>query len=132
MGRTKSDFLTQRERIIMDELWQRGPQSAKDIQEQLNKNKDEAEKYAITTIQTMCKILLDKGYASFEKKGRSFIYSAKLSKNEARRIALKSMIKQFFGGSSLSLAQHLLDEDQINLDDLTAIKDELNNSKVKK
>ena len=109
MGRVKSDFLTQSERIIMEVLWEFGALSVKAINEKLNEGKSKSEQHAYTTIQTMCKILAEKDYAGFEKQGRAFIYTAKISKNDARKTVLKSMLQQFFGGSSLSLAQHLLD-----------------------
>ena len=129
MARIKSDFLTPSERMIMDVLWDEGSLSAKAVHEILNKNKDKSEHHAYTTIQTMCKILAQKNYASIEKQGRAFIYTAEVTKDDARKTVLKSMLQQFFGGSSKSLAQHLLDENEINLEDLEDIKKDLKNKK---
>ena len=129
MARTKSDFLTPSERMIMDVLWDKGSLSAKAIHEYLNEDRDESEQHAYTTIQTMCKILAQKDYASFEKQGRAFIYTAVVTKDDARKTVLKSMLQQFFGGSSKSLAQHLLDENEIDFADLEDIKKDLKNKK---
>ncbi|BCE00121.1 BlaI/MecI/CopY family transcriptional regulator [Marinicellulosiphila megalodicopiae] len=129
MARTKSDFLTPSERMIMDVLWEHGALSTKAIHERLNEERDDSDQHAYTTIQTMCKILAQKEYAIAEKQGRAFIYSAVVSKDDARKTVLKSMLQQFFGGSSKSLAQHLLNENEINFDDLEDIKKELKNKK---
>ena len=115
--------------MVMDKLWEHGPLSVRDITELLNKGEPKVNQHAYTTIQTMCKILTQKEYTSYEKQSRSFIYTALISKHDARKTVLKSMLQQFFGGSSLSLAQHLLDENDIDFDDLERIKKELNNKK---
>jgi BlaI family penicillinase repressor len=40
---------------------------------------------AYTTVQTMCKILVEKGYADFHKEGKAFIYTPKLPKNKLEK-----------------------------------------------
>ncbi|MCJ8311990.1 MAG: BlaI/MecI/CopY family transcriptional regulator [Saccharospirillaceae bacterium] len=131
MSRTKSDFLTQSGRMIMDVLWRHGVLSVKEITAFLNVDKNEDKQHVYTTIQTMCKILTQKEYVSFEKKSRAFIYKVLITKQDARKTVLKSMLQQFFGGSSLSLAQHLLDENEIDFDDLENIKQDIINKKNK-
>ncbi len=65
---------------------------------------------AYTTVQTLCRILLDKGHVQAEKQGKAFIYQATTVQQEARSQALFSLLKKFFGGSPDLLAQHLLQE----------------------
>jgi len=76
-------------------------------------------------VQTMCKILAEKGYADFHKEGKAFIYTPKMSQNEARKGALTSLLNKFFGGSPEVLAQHLMQETDIELDDLAALQKEI-------
>ena len=94
MARKKSEQLTDVEQSIMEVLWLKGEASVKDIEHILSKDK----KTAYTTVQTMCKILAEKGYAEFRKEGRAFIYSPKISQREARQGALSSLLNRFFGG----------------------------------
>ena len=73
----------------------------------------------------MCKILEEKGYADYRKEGRAFIYRAKISQKEARQGALTSLLNRFFGSSPELLAQHLMEEYNINLDDLQSLQDQI-------
>ncbi len=124
MVRPKSSALTDAERQIMAVIWKLGQVSVREIADELNKKKP----VAYTTVQTMCKILVDKGVATYRKEGRAFIYSAKISQSEARAQALKSLVNQFFGGSSVSLAQHLISEKDIDLNDLQELQRKINES----
>ena len=121
MARKKSEQLTDGEQSIMEILWKKGSCSVKDIAEALSKDKPTA----YTTVQTMCKILADKGYADFKKDGRAFIYRAKMTQTEAREGALSALLNKFFGSSPELLAQHLMQETDIELDDLKALQDKI-------
>ncbi len=118
MARKKSTELTSGEQSIMTLLWQHGELSVKDITAQLNQEKDTA----YTTVQTMCKILVEKGYAEYRKESRAYIYRPKISEKDARKGALSSLLDRFFGSSPELLAQHLLQETDIELKDLEAIQ----------
>jgi predicted transcriptional regulator len=121
VARKKSEQLTDVEQSIMEVLWLKGEASVKDIEHILSKDK----KTAYTTVQTMCKILAEKGYAEFRKEGRAFIYSPKISQREARQGALSSLLNRFFGSSPELLAQHLMEETDIELDDLKDLQEKI-------
>jgi predicted transcriptional regulator len=125
MSRKKSSQLTDSEQSIMQILWQRGEASVREITNVLSEEKATA----YTTVQTMCKILADKGYADFYKQGKAFIYSPKITQTDARRGALTSLLNKFFGGSPEILAQHLMQETDINLDDLQALQKQIDQMK---
>lgn len=125
MAREKSKQLTAVERRIMNILWTRGPSSVREIAAALSEEKPTA----YTSAQTMCKILAEKGYASFSKAGRAFIYKAEVSKNEAQRGALKTMLDQFFGGSPQVLAQHMMQENDLSSADLDELQKLIDQSK---
>lgn len=124
MARKKSAQLTDGEQSIMEILWAQGECSVKDIADKLSVDKPTA----YTTVQTMCKILADKDYASFKKEGRAFIYSAKMTQKEARNGALSALLTRFFGSSPELLAQHLMQETDIELDDLEALQKQIDRS----
>jgi len=121
MARKKSDQLTDGEQNIMEILWEKGALPVKDIAEALSQDKP----VAYTTAQTMCKILVEKGYANFRKEGRAFIYSAKLTQTQARQGALSALLNRFFGSSPELLAQHLIQETDIELKDLKNLQDKI-------
>lgn len=125
MARKRSEQLTDGEQSIMTLLWEHGELTVKEIAEKLSEHKT----VAYTTAQTMCKILAEKGYAEAKKEGRAFVYSAKLTQNEARQGALTALLNRFFGNSPELLAQHLIEETDIELKDLKALQKKINQSK---
>ena len=121
MARKKSTQLTDSEQSIMQILWQKEQASVREIADILSEEKTTA----YTTVQTMCKILADKGYADFHKEGKAFIYTPKITQKDARKGALTSLLNKFFGGSPEVLAQHLMEETDIELDDLSALQKQI-------
>ncbi|MFT4653784.1 MAG: BlaI family penicillinase repressor [Patiriisocius sp.] len=127
MARSKSTQLTDAEKSIMEVLWNKGEASVRDIANVLSEDK----RSAYTTVQTLCKILAEKGYADFRKEGKAFIYRPKITQKEARQSALTAMLNKFFGGSPKVLAQHLMQETDIDLDDLEALQRQIDESDKK-
>lgn len=125
MARKKSTQLTDAEQAIMQILWARGELSVKAIAEALSEQRPTA----YTTAQTMCKILVEKGYAESRKDGRAFLYQAKMTEQQARSGALSALLNKFFGNSPALLAQHLIKETDIDLQDLEALQDKINKAK---
>jgi len=118
MARKKSTQLTDGEQSIMEVLWQNNEASVREITDALSKQKPTA----YTTVQTLCKILVEKGYADFRREGKAFIYVPKMTQKEARQSAVTSMLNKFFGGSPEVLAQHLMQETDIDLQDLEELQ----------
>jgi predicted transcriptional regulator len=121
MARPKSKSLTDTEQSIMQVLWRDGEASVKEITAELSKTKPTA----YTTMQTMCKILAEKGYADFRKDGRAFLYSAKLTEKEAQQSAISTLLNRFFGGSSQLLTQHLMEESDVDLNALQELQEKI-------
>ena len=126
MARSKSNQLTDGEQSIMEVLWKNGQASVREITDALSIEKQTA----YTTVQTLCKILAEKGYADFRKEGKAFIYVPKITQKEARQSALTSMLNKFFGGSPKVLAQHLMQETDIDIDDLETLQRQIDESQI--
>ncbi len=106
MARQKSTELTSAEQKIMQLLWQQGAMTVRAICDVLNQE----QAVAYTTVQTLCRILHDKGHVRCEKQGKAFVYQALTVQQEARSQALTALLKKFFGGSPALLAQHLISD----------------------
>lgn len=119
MARPKSTNLTETEQSIMEVLWRDGESSVRDITDELSKKKPTA----YTSAQTMCKILAEKGYATFRKEGRAFMYSAIISQKDARQSALKSLVNRFFGGSPAVLTQYLMEQSNVDMNELQSLQE---------
>ncbi len=121
MARPKSNELTAAEQKIMQVLWRHGPLTVRDIAAELSQE----QQVAYTTVQTLCRILLDKGHVSCEKQGKAFVYQATTVQQEARSQALLALVKKFFGGSPDLLAQHLITETALSADLATQLQQKI-------
>ncbi len=121
MARPKSNELTAAEQKIMQVLWLRGALTVRDIAAELSQQ----QQVAYTTVQTLCRILLDKGHVSCEKQGKAFLYQATTVQQEARSQALLALVKKFFGGSTDLLAQHLIADTALSADVATQLQQKI-------
>src|SRR5215468_6794080 len=122
MPRQRSPVLTEAEQRVMRVLWSAGEASVRDVTEALGKTNKPV---AYNTVLTLLRILTDKGYVEPRQEGRAFIYHALVTRAEARSAALKQVVSQFFDGSPTALAQHLIKEEDVDFDELEAIRQEI-------
>jgi predicted transcriptional regulator len=118
MPRKRSKVLTEAEQRVMLVLWAKGEASVRDVTDALQRNRS----VAYNTVLTILRILTDKGYVAPRQEGRAFIYTPLVSRLEARSQALKQLVAQFFEGSSTVLAQHLVAEEEVDFEELEALK----------
>ena len=118
MPRRPSPALTDAEARVMAVLWQLQSASVAAVVAALRK------KRALTysTVQTMLRILEDKGYVSHEKVARAFIYRPRVDERQARRRALKHLVARLFNGSPGELVLNVLEDEQIEPEEMTRLK----------
>jgi predicted transcriptional regulator len=127
MARPVSPTLTESERAILEVLWKKKEASVREVADELSKRKP----VAYTTVLTMFKILDRKGLVNHRTEGRAFIYSPAISRSEARKQALESLLRQFFNGSPSVLAQHLLSEHDMDLAEIKALQEKVDATTAK-
>jgi predicted transcriptional regulator len=99
--------LTDAEWQIMKALWEGWPASARDIAGRLPADVN----WAYTTIKTMLSRLADKKAVKETKSGNVGLYEPLLTRQNAQRNALKSLVNQAFDGAFGPL-MHFLVADQ--------------------
>ena len=114
--------LTEAEWQIMNVLWEGWPATTRQVADRLPNDNN----WAYTTIKTMLTRLADKHVVKETKKGSVGLYTPVLTRQDARRIALKSLANQAFDGSAKSLVMHLLEQDNPDSDELTEINKAIN------
>jgi BlaI family penicillinase repressor len=97
------DPLSRRERQILDIIYSRGRATAAEIQEAL----PDAPSYS--AIRALLRILEQKGHVRHEVDGPRYVFLPKVSRQKARVIALRHMLKTFFDGSAADAAAALVD-----------------------
>jgi predicted transcriptional regulator len=86
--------LGQREREVMEVLWELGHASVQQVSERLSTA------LAYTTVMTTLDRLFKKGVLQREKKDRAFIYSAILTAREVEGQRATGLIRRFFSDSN--------------------------------
>ena len=101
--------LTEAEWQIMNALWEDWPATGRQIADRLPENVN----WAYTTIKTMLTRLADKQAVKETKKGSIGIYEPILTRQNARRNALKSLANQAFDGAFGPLMHFLLEDQKL-------------------
>jgi predicted transcriptional regulator len=102
----------------MSVVWQRQTASVADVVADLKKKRA----VSYSTVQTILRILEEKGYVSHEKVARAFIYRPRVDERQARRRALKQLVTRLFNGSPGLLVLNVLEDEQIDADELRQVK----------
>ena len=118
MARKKSPTLTEAELRLMEVVWARGEVTVADVVEALEKR----EALAYSTVLTTMRILEQKGYLAHRQEGRAFVYRALVDRGEARRSAVRHLLKSFFDGSPEQLVLNVIDDEKLDLAELERLR----------
>lgn len=111
--------LTRAQEDLMHHVWQLGECTVGDLREAIETK--ERSKPAHSTVSTLALALLDRGFVTAKKYGRTFVYSPAISREEYGRKSLGQLIKNFFGGSPGLAVSHLVKGENISLEELNAL-----------
>ncbi len=95
--------LSRRERQIMDILFERGQASAAEIHAGL------PDRPTYSAVRAKLRVLEEKGHVRHEEKGLRYVYLPTISREAARRSALRRLVSTFFEGSVEQAVAALLD-----------------------
>jgi predicted transcriptional regulator len=107
---------TDRELDIMNVLWQHGPATVAEVRARLDDD------LAYTTVQTMLRILEQKGHVSHTEEGKAHRFAARVAEKSARRTALARMVDRVFGGSAELLLTQLVADRNLSEDELKRLR----------
>ncbi len=108
MARKPTPTLTEAELRIMEIIWKLGEATVRDIHEAFPFKG----RLAYNTVLTTVRILERKGHLSHTKDGRAHLYRPLSTREDARRQAVRHIVRSFFRGSPpLLLRSMLTDED---------------------
>jgi predicted transcriptional regulator len=110
--------LTEAEWQIMNALWQNQPATTRQIVNRLPEDVN----WAYTTVKTMLTRLAEKKVVKESKNGNVAFYEPVLSRQKARRSALKSLVNQAFDGALTPMMQFLLDNDHLSKKQLSELE----------
>ncbi len=116
---TTRPALSKGEMDVARVLWELGPASVREIHESLQLQRT----IELTTVQTYLRRLEQKGYASSRLQGRARIYSAKARPRTVIRQTVDELVERLFGGETMPLVRHLIEERGIERQDLDELRE---------
>jgi BlaI family penicillinase repressor len=95
--------LSRRERQIMDILYQKGKASASDVREAM------AEAPGYSAVRAMLRVLEEKGHIRHQEEGLKYVYLPVVTRERAKKSAVKHLLDTFFNNSPEQIVAALLD-----------------------
>jgi predicted transcriptional regulator len=118
VARKPSPALTDAEARVMRVLWAVNSATVGDVVDALSGK----QAVSYSTVQTILRILENKGYVTHEKVNRAFVYSPLVDERQARKRALRHLVKRLFEGSPSLLVLNVLDDDEMDPEELRRLK----------
>ncbi|UMB60378.1 BlaI/MecI/CopY family transcriptional regulator [Lutibacter sp. A80] len=119
--------LTKAEEQLMQVLWDLETASVKEIIEQLP-----VPKPAYNTVSTIIRILETKEFVGHKAKGRGYIYFPLIKKTDYSNKTLQKIVDGYFEGSFKSMVSFFVKKNDVDITELEAILDKINDKKTEK
>lgn len=116
--------LTKAEEQVMQTLWQLKHGFLKDIVDKMPDPKPHS-----NTVATILKILIEKGFVSYEVQGRNNLYKPSVSKAEYGKKSINQLVKGYFEGSPAKLLSHFVNDNKLSQEDLETLLEQIKNAK---
>lgn len=97
------ESLSRREREILHILYRQGRATAAEVREALS------DPPSYSAVRAMLRILEEKGHATHELDGQRYVYIPAVSRERAKRSALRQLLSTFFDNSAEQAISALLD-----------------------
>ena len=107
---------TGRELDILKVLWERGPCTVREVYKDLARGPDED--LAYNTVQTLLRLMEDKGLVTHEVQGRAFVYSSRYTRDDSAA----RFLDRVFDGAAGELVQSLLRTEKITPEELERLQ----------
>jgi len=114
--------LTHAEEQVMKHLWKLEKAYMKNILEEFPEPKP-----ASTTVATLLKRMIDKGFVGFNQHGSNREYFSLINKNQYFSSHINKIVKDFFNDSTSQFASFFTSESDLNISEMEELKALLEN-----
>jgi predicted transcriptional regulator len=119
MQRKSLTHLGETEMEVLHHVWDLGEATVADVRERILEDRD----VAYTTVMTVLKKLAEKGYLTYHKEGRSYVYAPAVEPDEVQHSLLRRLMEKVFHGSPAALVQTLVQREELSDDERREIMD---------
>ena len=110
MRKKSLTHLGETEMEVLHHVWDLGEATVADVRTRILDDRD----VAYTTVMTVLKKLADKGYLTYRKDGRSYVYAANRRPDEVQHSLLRRLMDKGFHGSPIALVQTLVRRESLS------------------
>ncbi len=114
--------LSKGEMEVAKALWDVSPATVREVFDFLQLDRE----IEFSTVQTYLRRLESKGYASSKLKGRIRVYTARTKPRTVIRETVDDLVDRLFGGETLPLVRHLIEERGVDESGLAELRDLIN------
>ncbi len=118
MVRPRHESPTPAELEVLQVIWEQGPSTVREVMSVLNRQRPRA----YTSVMSLMNVMVEKGLLTPKRKGRAFLYSAKVSQGKTRSEIVRDLVSRVFDGSASALVTHLLAEAKPDSEELEEIR----------
>jgi BlaI family transcriptional regulator, penicillinase repressor len=109
MSHKSIDQMGKLQRAILETVWELGQATVHDVLAKIGKKRQ----LAYTTVLTAMQRLEKAGLLKHKRQGKSHVYLATNSREESGTKSIRGIIKSTFGGNTLLMLQHLMEDESI-------------------
>lgn len=110
--------ITEAEWVVMKALWERAPQTTNEVVATLEKQTAWKPK----TIHTLLRRLALKGALTFEKNGREYVFSPRVTAEACEQEAMRSFLGRFFEGEFAPFLARFLEREKLEPEEVQELK----------
>jgi predicted transcriptional regulator len=118
MAGRKTLAITDRQFAALEVLWERGPQTVRQLMEHLPRG----EQQPYTTVLGLLQNMEKAGLVGHEEEGQTYRYVPAVTRQAATRTLLRDFVARFFRGSAEALVLGLVDSAELTPEDLREIE----------
>ena len=118
MARPRHNNPTPAELEVLQIIWEHGSCTVREVMDLLNPKKPRA----YTSVMSLMNVMAEKNLLDQKPKGRAFIYSARVSRDNTQSSMLGDLLNRAFDGSANGLVAHLLAQAEPNSEELDEIQ----------
>ncbi len=110
---------TNAEFAILQVLWDRGPSTVRQVQEELSKSRSTG----YTTALKLLQIMAEKSLVVRDESQRSHVYRARFSRQQVQRRMVGDLLERAFNGSAYTLVMQALSTKRASAEEITRIRE---------
>ena len=119
MAKRKRPAMSPAETEVLRLVWESQKATVQQVYDALPANR----KVTYVTVATLLRRLEEKGYLKHRVRGKAFVYTPAVRKEEVINRTIGDLVQRLFGGNPVPLMQHLALHSEVSDEDIEKLRD---------